>query len=83
MFYFIFRLASAFNVRTEECSAAGRCDALVETADAIYVFEFKLKGTAEEALAQIDEKGYLIPYQAGNKKLYKIYLIPSHTMWTI
>ena len=72
MFYLIFRLAAAFAVRTEERSAAGRCDALVETRDAVYLFEFKLRGTAQEALAQIDERGYMIPYEAGGKKLYKI-----------
>ena len=72
MFYLIFRLSSPFVVRTEERSAAGRCDALIETVDAIYVFEFKLHGTAKNALKQIDDKGYLIPYAAGDKKLYKI-----------
>ena len=72
MFYLIFRLAAAFDARTEERSAAGRCDALVETKDAVYVFEFKLRGTAQEALAQIDDKGYMIPYEAGGKRLYKI-----------
>ena len=45
-------------------SARGRADAVVKTPKFIYVFEFKLNGTAEEALKQIDEKGYLIPYQA-------------------
>ena len=72
IFYLIFRLAAAFEVRTEERSAAGRCDALVETKDAVYVFEFKLTGSAQEALAQIDDRGYMIPYEAGGKKLYKI-----------
>ena len=72
MFYLIFRLAAAFEVRTEERSAAGRCDAVVETEDAVYVFEFKLKGTAREALAQIDDRGYMIPYEAGEKQLYKV-----------
>lgn len=33
------------------------------TKDRIYVFEFKVDGSAEEALRQIDEKGYLIPYR--------------------
>ena len=47
---------SYFNVRTEECSAAGRFDVVVETVDA-YVFEFKLRGISQEVLAQIDEKG--------------------------
>ncbi|MGM9984644.1 MAG: ATP-binding protein [Fibrobacter intestinalis] len=78
--FLIFKLCTPYVVRTEECSAAGRADAVVETADSVYVFEFKLdsNGTAEDALAQIDSKGYLIPYTAtrdasGNsKKLYKI-----------
>ena len=72
MFYLIFRLASAFEVRTEERSAAGRCDALIETEDTIYLFEFKLDGTAEEALKQIDDKGYAIQYEAGDKKIVKV-----------
>jgi hypothetical protein len=36
------------------------------------VFEFKLAGTVEEALGQIEEKGYLVPWTAGNKKLVKV-----------
>jgi hypothetical protein len=41
--------------------------------DAVYVFEFKLGrgGTAEEALEQIDRKGYLLPYRADGRKLVK------------
>lgn len=46
-------------------SARGRTDAVVKTPKYIYVFEFKLDGTAEEALKQIDEEGYLIPYQVA------------------
>lgn len=72
IFYLIFRIASEFCVRTEECTAAGRTDALIETDDTIFVFEFKLNGTAEEALKQIDDKGYAIPYEAGDKKIIKI-----------
>ena len=72
IFYLIFVLASEYSVRTEQCSAAGRCDALIETDDTIYLFEFKLDGTAEEALKQIDDKGYAIQYEAGDKKVVKI-----------
>ncbi len=72
IFYLIFTLASEYSVRTEQCSAAGRCDALIETEDTIYVFEFKLDGTAEEALKQIDDKGYAIQYEAGDKKIVKV-----------
>jgi hypothetical protein len=40
----------------------------VWTAEIIYMFEFKLNGTAEAALRQIDEKGCAIPYKAGAKQ---------------
>lgn len=53
-------------------SAKGRADAVVKTDDYIYVFEFKLDGSADEALAQIDNRGYLIPYTADDRKLVKI-----------
>jgi len=36
------------------------------------VFEFKLDGTAEEVLKQIDDKGYAVPYKAGKRKVVKI-----------
>ncbi len=80
LFFLIFKLCTPYLVRTEECSAAGRADAVVETADAVYVFEFKLdaNGTAEDALRQIDDKGYLVPYtvtkkaDGSPKKLFKI-----------
>ena len=72
VFYLVFTLATEYCVRTEERSAAGRCDALIETEDTIYLFEFKLDGTAEEALKQIDDKGYAIQYEAGDKKIVKI-----------
>lgn len=72
IFYLIFTLATDYCVRTEQCSAAGRCDALIETEDTIYLFEFKLDGTAEEALQQIDDKGYAIQYEASDKKIVKI-----------
>jgi hypothetical protein len=50
---------------------------VVKTKDAVYVFEFKLDksgkadGTAEDALKQIDDKGYLIPYSADSRALVK------------
>jgi hypothetical protein len=47
---------------------------VVTRKDRVYVFEFKLagNGTAEEALKQIDEKGYLLPYSAEGKTLVKV-----------
>lgn len=71
VFYLVFKLLGQF-IHSEVRSARGRADAVVETADAVYVFEFKLYGTAEEALAQIDDRGYLIPYSAGTRRLVKV-----------
>lgn len=53
-------------------SAKGRADAVVRTKDFIYVFEFKLEGTVDEALEQIDEKGYLLPYRTDGRELVKV-----------
>lgn len=71
IFYIVFTLMGQF-VETEVRSARGRADAVVKTKDAIYAFEFKLNGSAEEALKQIDEKGYLIPYRLDGKRLVKV-----------
>ena len=71
VFYLIFNLMGAF-ILVEEDSAIGRADAVVHTPNAVYVFELKYDGSAEEAIRQIDDKGYLIPYSADGKRLYKI-----------
>ncbi|NDV63811.1 ATP-binding protein [Bacteroides sp. 224] len=71
VFYLVFKLMGQFT-DAEVSSARGRADAVVKTDDYIYVFEFKLNGTAEEALRQIDEKGYLIPYTADGRQLVKV-----------
>ena len=71
VFYLVFKLMGQFT-DVEIRSARGRADAVVKTPAYIYIFEFKLNGTAEEALQQIDDKGYLIPYQADGRKLIKI-----------
>lgn len=71
VFYLVFKLMGQFT-DAEVHSAAGRADAVVKTSKYIYVFEFKLNGTAEEALHQIDDKGYLIPYSADERTLIKV-----------
>jgi hypothetical protein len=53
-------------------SAEGRADCIVETDAYVYVFEFKRDGTADEALAQIEEKGYAAPYAADSRKLIRV-----------
>ena len=71
-FYLILRLVSVYTVYVEKVQSQGRVDCVLETADYIYIFEFKLDGTAEEALRQIEEKGYAQEYAADSRKLYCI-----------
>lgn len=39
--------------------------------DTIYVIEIKVDKSADEALKQIDDKGYMIPYESSGKRLIK------------
>jgi hypothetical protein len=71
VFYLVFTLLGQY-IDSEVKSAHGRADAVVKTPDTIFVFEFKLKGSAAVALKQIDDQGYLIPYTADGRKLVKV-----------
>ena len=71
-FYLIFRLMSTYTVLSEKQQSEGRADCIIETPCSVYIFEFKLDGTAEEALSQIEEKGYARPYSNDRRKLYKV-----------
>ena len=84
-FYLIMRLISVYTVYTEKVQSHGRVDCIVETPDYVYVyiFEFKLDGTAEEALSQIEEKGYAREYESDSRKLYKIGAVFSSETGTI
>ncbi|MCQ2308240.1 MAG: PD-(D/E)XK nuclease domain-containing protein, partial [Bacteroidales bacterium] len=57
---------------TEKENSRGRADIIIETNDYVYIFEFKLDGTAAEALKQIEDKGYAEPYAADKRKLFRI-----------
>ena len=69
--YLIFKLMGQFT-QAEVRSAKGRADAIVQTPKFVYVFEFKLNGTAEEALQQINDKGYAVPFQSDNRQIVKV-----------
>jgi hypothetical protein len=84
VFYLVFRLLGQF-ADAEVRSAAGRADAVVSTRERVYVFEFKLagNGTVEEALRQIEEKGYLIRWSAVGKQLVKVGAVFDPTTRTL
>ena len=71
-FYLLMRMVSCYTIYTEKQQSEGRVDCIVETPDYVYIFEFKLDGTAEDALQQIEEKGYAKPYFSDKRKLYKV-----------
>ena len=71
LFVSVFLMLKA-RVTSEVKTARGRIDAVIETPKFVYVFEFKIRGTSEEALAQIEEKGYAAKYASDPRKLFKI-----------
>ena len=82
-FYLLLRLMSVYTVLAEREQSEGRVDCIVETPKYIYLFEFKLDGSAAEALKQIENKGYARPYEADARKLYKVGVNFSSTTGTI
>ena len=71
-FYLLMRLISCYTVYTEKQLSEGRADCIIETPKYVYIFEFKLDGTADEALRQINERGYARAYEADARAQYII-----------
>ena len=71
-FYLIFRILSTYLVLTEKQQSEGRADCIIETPKDIFIFEFKLDGTANEALRQIESRGYARPYEADMRHIYLV-----------
>jgi hypothetical protein len=69
---FIVSKLMGFYVRAEYHTSQGRIDLLLRTATHTYVMEFKLDGTAEEALAQINDKNYALPFECDDRRTVKI-----------
>lgn len=70
IFYLMFSFMNR-HIQTQVKTCRGRADMVMQTPKAIYVFELKINKSAEEALKQIDEKGYMIPYMADGRKIVK------------
>ena len=71
-FYLLLRLVGIYQVHLERRQSGGRVDCVVETERYVYIFEFKLDKSADEALRQIEDKGYARPYESDRRKVYKI-----------
>ena len=68
--YVIFSLLNS-KVDTEVKSILGRADVVVKTRNDIYVLELKVDDSVDNALSQIDSKGYAIPYESDGRKITK------------
>ncbi|MDY6273425.1 MAG: ATP-binding protein [Succinivibrionaceae bacterium] len=71
MLYVMFSFLNRY-VWSQVRVALGRMDILVKTVSTIYVMELKLDGSVEEALKQIDNKGYAIPWKEDGRKVVKV-----------
>ncbi len=69
--YIIFKVMG-FYTEVERRTSRGRIDVVLQTEGYVYVMELKLDGSAEEALQQIEEKGYAAPFATDPRKLYRI-----------
>ncbi len=67
----VFTLLDQF-VQCEVHSSRGRADCIVETEQFVYIFEFKVDKPAQEALQQIEDKGYAAPFAADPRQVFKI-----------
>ena len=71
LLYIIFSILGQF-VNVEVRTPRGRVDMVIKTATTLYVMEIKLDGTAEEALAQIDEKDYPARFALSGLPVVKV-----------
>ena len=69
--FIVFKLMG-FYTQVEYHTSQGRVDLVLQTEKYIYVMEFKLEGTSDEALRQIEEKNYALPFASDPRKVYKI-----------
>ena len=76
---FILYKLLGFYVKAERHTSDGRIDLVLQTDKFIYIMEFKLDGTAEEALQQINEKRYALPFEQDVRRLFKIGVNFSNT----
>ena len=69
--YIIIELMGEY-VETERTTSNGRIDILIKTKDYVYIIEIKTDSTPDEALAQIEEKGYARPFADDPRRVFRI-----------
>ena len=69
--YILLTLIGA-ETETEVKTSYGRIDLLVKTSRFIYVIELKFDKTTQEAMDQIKEKEYTLPYSNDGRRIFRI-----------
>ena len=69
--FIVFCLAGLYT-KVEYHTSRGRIDLVLQTDSYVYVMEFKLDGSAEQALQQIEDKQYALPFAKDSRKVYSI-----------
>ncbi|HCD77808.1 MAG TPA: hypothetical protein DEQ27_05785 [Prevotella sp.] len=65
-------MISSYTVFVGKEKSEGRVDCTLETSRDVYIFEFKLDGSANAAVKQIEDKGYAREYESSSKRLLLI-----------
>lgn len=81
-FWLIFNMLNVY-ARTQVKCANGRIDFVLQMPDTTYVFELKVNGTAQQALDQINGKGYFLPYQTHDRRVVKVGVAFNRDIMTI
>lgn len=82
LFYIVFSFMNV-QIYTEVMNSEGRTDALMYLGDTVYIVEAKLDSTPEEALRQIEEKGYAVRFAGTDKRVVRLGLNFSSKTRTI
>jgi hypothetical protein len=61
-----------YHIHCEVSTSEGRVDAIMQFADKVFIFEFKLNQSAQSALKQILENAYYKPFLGQGKEIYLI-----------
>ena len=81
-FYLILSMLNVY-VQTQVKCSTGRVDMIVYGSETIYLFEFKIKGTADKAIGQIEDKSYSAHFATDPRKLIKVGVKFDIDTWTI
>ena len=69
--YLVMKLMGYYT-EAEMRTASGRIDLVVKTPRYLYLFEFKINRSAQDAMDQINNRDYLLPFRADGREIIKV-----------